>query len=204
MARMQFIKRGLRPEHGRYLSLFCAGVLAGFLAMNLGRRILLEETGLFDEYTLYGMKYMTVDSSALFCYLFRKRIGGVLLLALVSTTYLGLVACMGAAFWYGMSTGAFLTALAMRYGIKGILLAVVCLFPQYLLYIPMALALCAWCEEVFRGIYYMAGGSFRDGDRGLLLKKLAQLGLICLVALLGCLLEGYVNPSLLLGFLKIF
>ena len=52
------------PSGGKKLvPVFCAGILAGFFIMNLGKSILLENTGLFDEDTLYRMKYMTVDLS---------------------------------------------------------------------------------------------------------------------------------------------
>lgn len=196
--------RGLKQGQRKFLMIFCMGLLAGILVMNIGKGILLEDTGLFDEYTLYHMKYMTVDGNALFCYIFRRRIGMLLGLAVISTTYLGLAACMGAALWCGMSAGVFLAALAIRYGIKGILLAFVCLLPQYLLYAPAALAMLFWCEGIFRGIYIRAGGEFGGGDKGYLLKKAGWLAAICLVVTIGCWLEGYVNPYLLMGFLKIF
>lgn len=54
------------------LPVFCAGLVAGIFIMNMGKSILLEDTGLFDEYTLYRMKYMTVDSGALFVMSFGK------------------------------------------------------------------------------------------------------------------------------------
>ena len=159
VGRMQFAGRRFLAGYGReafqrnFLVCFGVGLLIGIVVVNIGKGILLGETGLFDEATLYHMKYMTVDSNALFSYIFRKRMGRVLILAVLSTTYLGLVACMGAAFWYGMSAGAFLTSLALRYGLKGILLSVVGLFPHFLLYVPAVLLLLAWCEELFRGIY---------------------------------------------------
>ena len=188
----------------KFATLFCVGFLTGILVMNLGKSILLEETGLFDEYTLYHMKYMTVDSSALFCYVFRKRIGAVLILAVLATTYLGFAAAAGAALWYGISAGAFLASLTLRYGIKGILLALISVLPHYLLYIPAMLILLLWCEELFRGIYSRGGGGFSAGDKGFLMKKAGQLVLIMLATTVGCLLEGYINPFLLLGYLKIF
>lgn len=194
--------RVLKTGNNTFLTLFCAGLVAGILVINMGKSILLGDGGMFDESTLYHLKYMTVDSNALFCYVFRKRLIRILGLAVLSTTYLGLVACMGAAFWYGMSAGAFLTSLALRYGLKGILLAVVGLFPHFLLYVPAVLLLLAWCEELFRGIYVR--GEFSGGDKGILLKKAGRFLAILLVMTVGCLLEGYVNPFLLLGFLRIF
>lgn len=182
---------------------FCAGLLTGIIVMNLGKSILLEGVGLFDEDTLYRMKYMTVDGNALFCYVIRKRMVKLLFLAVLSTTYLGLASCLGMTFWYGMSAGAFFSALALRYGIKGILFAVISMFPQYLVYIPSVLLLLSWCETLYRGIYVRGSGVNLE-DRGFLLKKAGQLGVILIAVAGGCLLEGYVNPYLLLTFLKIF
>lgn len=201
---MWVLGRGWKSGKRKFFSLFCVGLFVGIIVTNIGKSILLEDTGLFDEYTLYHMKYMTVDSNALFCYIFRKRIGMALGLALLSTTYLGLVACMGATLWCGMSMGVFLAALSVRYGIKGIMLAFVCMLPQYLLYVPAALALLSWCEGIFRGIYIRAGGEFWGGDKSYLLKRAGWLAVICAAVTFGCLLEGYVNPYLMLGFLKIF
>lgn len=199
---MRFAGKSLNLGQRRYFSFFCGGLLLGILVMNMGKSILLDETGLFDEYTLYHMRYMTVDGNALFCYILRKRIGRILALAVISSTYLGLAACMGTALWYGMSAGVFLSCLTLRYGVKGILLAFVSAFPHYLLYIPAVLALLSWCEELFRGIYMR--GEFNVADRGFLIKKIGRLLAILAVASVGCVLEGYVNPYLLLGYLKIF
>ncbi len=200
---LRFARMEFKPGQKKYLTLFCVGLFAGFMMINMGKSILLEGTGLFDEDTLYQMKYMTVDSNALFYYILRKRIVRILLLAVAATTYLGLVVCMGTAFWYGMSSGVFLTALAMRYGVKGILLAVLFVFPQYLIYVPVALGLLSWCESIFRGIYILKGDR-GEWDRGLVARKAGQLLAICAAAAVGCLLEGYVNPLLLMGFLKVF
>lgn len=195
---MRFLERGAGSGQGKYLIFFAVGAAAGIFALNIGKSILLEGTGLFDEYTLYQMKYMTVDSSALFCYVFRRRILWVLGVALAATTYLGPAACVGSTLWYGMSAGVFLASLALQYGVKGIILALLCVFPQYLLYVPAALALFAWCEGLFRGI------RIQEGDRNTVLRKAGQLAGVCLVVTAGCLLEGYLNPYLLLGYLKIF
>ena len=194
--------RGLKTGNNTFLTLFCAGLIAGILVINMGKSILLGDGGMFDESTLYHLKYMTVDSNALFCYVFRKRLIRILGLAVLSTTYLGLVACMGASLWYGFSAGAFLTTLAIRYGIKGILLAVISMFPQYLIYVPVILALLFWCEELFRGTYVR--GEYSAADRGFLVKKTGRLLLLILVLVIGCLMEAYMNPYLLMGFLKIF
>lgn len=202
VGRVQLMGRRFLSRQRNFLTCFGVGLLAGIIIVNLGKGMLLGDTGLFNEDILYHLKYMTVDSNALFCYIFRKRILRLLILAVLATTYLGLVACVGVSFWYGMSAGAFLTTLALRYGLKGILLAIISVFPQYLCYIPAALLLLTWCEELFRGIYMR--GEFNAADKGFLIRKAGRLALILAAVTGGCLLEGYVNPYLLLGFLKIF
>lgn len=192
------------PSGGRdLLPVFCIGLLAGIFIMNMGKSILLEDTGLFDEYTLYRMKYMTVDSSALFCYVFRKRIIMLLFMVILSTTYLGYVVCRAATAWCGMSLGIFLAVLSVRYGIKGLILAAVSIFPQYLFYVPAVVMMLEWCESLYRAIY-SRGLSVDGGDRKFLMKKLGRLGVIAALVILGCLAEGYVNPGLLTGYLKVF
>ncbi len=199
---MRFSWKGLKTGNHTFLTFFCVGLIAGILVINMGKSILLGDGGMFDESTLYHLKYMTVDSNALFCFILRKRIIRFLGLAVLSTTYLGLAACMGAAFWYGLSAGAFLATLMLRYGIKGILLAVISMFPQYLVYVPVVLALLLWCQELFRGIYVR--GEYSAADRGFLVKKAGRLLVLMAVLVVGCMLEAYMNPFILMGFLKIF
>lgn len=194
--------KGMKPGQNTFLTFFSVGLIVGIVAMNVGRGIFLGEEGMFDESALYRMKYMTVDSNALFCFCLQKRVFRVLGLAVLSTTYLGLIACFGTAFWYGLSSGAFLSVLTLRYGIKGILLALISMFPQYLIYVPLAFALFLWCEELFRGIYVR--GEYSAADKGFLMKKAGRFAAILAALIFGCLLEGYINPYLLMGFLKIF
>ncbi len=194
--RVHFGKKNLMP-------IFFIGIVSGILILNLGKSTLLEGTGLFDEYTLYGMKSMTVDRGALFCYVFRRRMLALLIMAITATTYLGYAACIGVAGWCGMAAGTFLSALTIRYGIKGVILAVVSVFPQMLFYLPAIIMMLGWGEDIYRAIY--SKGTLPDGtDRVFWMKKLGRLGLIALITVLGCMMEGYVNPGLLLGYLKGF
>lgn len=193
---------GIKTVKIPVLPIFGVGALVGILAMNVWKDVLLEDTGLFDEYTLYNIKYMSVDSNALFSYLLRERTLGLLILAVLSTTYLGWVACTGAAAWYGMSAGAFFSALTLRYGIKGIFLAFIAIFPHYLVYIPAMLALLGWGENLYRGIYHRTIPP--EESKAYLLKKIGSLAVILMAMAAGCLLEAYVNPHLLLSYLKIF
>ncbi len=187
----------------RFRTLFLAGLAAGIFIMNLGKGVLLENTGLLDEYALYHMKYMTVDGGSLFCYVLCRRIGSALVLGILFTTYLGLFVCAAAAFWYGFSAGAFVAALALRYGPKGILLAFAGVFPQYLLYTPALAALILWGAQLNRGIY------FHRQEEGLersyfWTKKALRLAGILFALTMGCVLESFWNPQLVLALLQVF
>lgn len=187
----------------RFRTLFLAGLAAGIFIMNLGKGVLLENTGLLDEYALYHMKYMAVDGGALFCYVLCRRIGGALALGILFTTYLGLVVCAAAAFWYGFSAGAFVAALALRYGLKGILLALAGTFPQYLLYAPALAALILWGARLNRCIYFRGSGENTQG-KYFWMKKALRLVCILSVMTMGCILESFWNPQLVLSLLQVF
>nr|WP_318683615.1 stage II sporulation protein M [uncultured Acetatifactor sp.] len=194
----KYLQRGKLP----LLPIFLAGFLAGILIMNMGKSILLENTGLLDEYALYHMKYMTVNSNALFYYVLKQRLGTLIMLAVFATTYLGLAVCVGAVLWYGAAAGAFLSALVIRYGLKGILFALTGVLPQYLLYVPAMLAMLLWCESLCRSIYFR-NTAFQEGNHSLP-KRLIHLAVITAIVIIGCFLESFVNPHLMSALLKIF
>lgn len=193
---MQFNRYRLQAVRLPLLPIFLTGLVTGIVIMIFGKSILLENTGILDEYTLYHMKYMTVDSGALFYYVLRLRLGSIIILAILATTYLGLLVCAGAVFWYGLCGGAFLSVAVIRYGVKGTLLAVTGIFPQYLLYVPAMIALLFWAQTIYRGIYLKSEVS--------LPKCLIRFALILLAMTAGCFMESFANPALLSGLLKFF
>lgn len=195
---------GFKEGNLPFLTIFTAGIVVGIFVISLGKSILLENTGLLDEYTLYDMKYMTVDSSALFCYVLKQRLGSALVLAVLSTTYLGLAVCGGFVLWYGVCTGAFLATAVIRYGIKGILLVLVGIFPQYLIYVPAVIGMLFWCRKLYRKIY-LDKSAASEWEKGFGLPKcVLQLVGILSVLVVGCVLESFINPTFMQALLKIF
>ena len=182
--------------------LFLIGLGIGLSAAYFGRGIWFQTTGILDEDTLYRMKYMTVDSGVLFAYVLCKRCRNFFVLIIMATTYLGLVFCGGITVKYGFSIGFFISTAIYRYGIKGLLLGIVGAFPQYLCYVPAILLLIRWCEELHRSIhfYHNITGQGKKSLPG----RLGKLALILMVLVLGCILECFVNPVLLKGFLQFF
>lgn len=182
--------------------LFLAGTLLGIILMNLGKKFLLADTGLLNEEALYHMKYMTVDGNALFWYVMGIRLKPLVSLVVLATTYLGIMAVWGTAAGYGVWTGMFLAAAVIRYGVKGILLVMTAIFPQYVIYGPVFFFLLVWCEQICRLIYFEKGTRLRS--RQLVLVKLLQLVAIIVAIIAGCALESYVNPMIIKKLLKNF
>lgn len=208
---MQRIKvRGWKTGYGQvsggklpFGALFLAGILLGIFVMNLGKNVILENSSLLNEETLYRVKYMTVDNHALFRYVLRKRLALVLILGVLATTYLGIPVCMATAFWYGMSSGAFLAVLTARYGLKGVLFALAGIFPQYLLYVPAMAILLTWCVDINRSIYFK-GYREKENIRYLLPTRIVRYFLVIVIVILGCMVEAFCNPGILMAFLKVF
>lgn len=182
--------------------LFLIGLAMGVFAVYFGKGTWFKTVGMLDEDTLYRMKYMTVDSSGLFVYVLCKRCRDFLVLIIMATTYLGLIFCGGITVKYGFSVGFFLSTAIFRYGIKGILLGIVSIFPHYLCYLPAMVLLIRWCEDLHRSIYFYH--NITGQGKKSLPGRLGRLALILLALLFGCVLECFVNPVLLKGFLQFF
>lgn len=207
---MHFLKGADEKKRKQLLLTVAAGFVAGLFIMNILKGALLESTGLLSEYTLYEMKYAEIDSSAFFAYVFQKRVGTALVLGVLSTTWLGLAASWACAGWMGISFGMLLMASLLRYGIKGMLLIGVGIFPQILIYFPVCLLLLEWSSEFCMVMYFphRLSGSFGGSDaagKGTLMRRKALQFLTMLgVVIIGCVLESYVNPKLISNLLKIF
>lgn len=183
--------------------IFMAGIVAGILTMGFGKSILLENTGFLDENMLGQMTSAFPDSDALFAFVLRKRLPVLAVMVLLATTYLGLIACVAADAWFGFSAGAFLAGAAIRYGLKGVLLALACVFPQYIIYGPVFYGLLLWCSRTCSMIYGREHRYLPDKKTPILLGRVLPLVLLCIGTLAGCFLESYVNPGILKGVLNI-
>lgn len=181
--------------------LFAAGVFFGLVLMYAGRSVLLEHTELLSENTLRQMKDTVVEGDCFFWYVLPKRVGMVLLVGILSTTWLGLAVGPCCTVWLGTSLGMLFMASMLRYGIKGILLLLVGMLPQAAAYVPAIIWLLKWSREFCMTLYYP---DRLPRQNSTLKKRAVQYSAILGVVITGCLLESYVNPILVSGLLKIF
>ncbi len=184
---------------------FLFGFFGGIAGMMLQKERLLFQTGFLDSYTLSPVKYMDIDTGALLEVVLTKRLGIAFVLVILSTTYLGTFV----AYLYQLKSGIILGLLTagavIRYGVKGLFLALGGIFPQQLLLIPAFLVLSLRCCEVCRLLYSVEeGAGFHAEKKKRLLQKGVQIACCLAVVITGCLLETYVNPKILKFVLQIF
>lgn len=186
--------------------LFLGSFLLGVLIMNMGNETLLSGEGIFSQASVIRLRYMEIDSGRFFRYVLEHRMGEGAVLLLLSGTGFGVISIYACIVWQGILAGMTITAAVIRYGIKGLLLLLGCLFPHQLLLIPAQVMLLGWCyENCTRG--RMAGKYASPGHRNIRQQYLKQaIGLlwIVMVIFIGCILESYVNPILLSDLVKIF
>ena len=162
---------------------FLSGFLGGIAAVCFWPEVMVENTGFLSPSFINRLKDIEVNSGGLFWYSLRKRMGAACFLLLSSTAGMSAAGIGVMMLWAGGAAGTVLTALSMRYGLKGLLLFVFSLLPQQLLLVPACLMLMDSC--------------FKRRETKKLLFVLA-------VVITGCVLESYVNPMILKVVLKFF
>lgn len=185
---------------------FLGGCLLGFVIVSFNKAIFTENIDFLGTDMLYGMKYMEVDNSSLLAYILKKRIGTIGWVMLLATTYLGIVVTYAYAGWLGVSSGMLVSVAFANYGVKGIILLFVSVFPHYICYIPAWIMLLKGAREVCSFIYFpgRCKRTYISGRKDEIRFVVSLLAKVIGVVIIGILLESYVNPKLLLGFLKIF
>lgn len=189
-----------------WLYLFLGSFLLGILIMNMGNEILLGDAGIFNTASMNRLKYIEINEGKFFAYVLRQRLGGCIVLLILSTTTLGLVSAYGVVLLQGMMTGMLMTAAVIRYGIKGLLLILGGMFPHQCLLIPGGVMMLGWCLENYYWFHRYGKGTipyFRSRRQQLFHQGILLLWIL-LVMLIGCVLESYVNPILISDLIKVF
>ncbi len=182
------------------------GFFAGILGMILKKESLLYHTGFLDSYTLSPVKFLEPDTRELLENILIQRLGAVILLVILSTTYLGCIVAYLYQIWSGLAMGILAAGSMIRYGGKGILLIIGSLLPQQIIFIPAFLLLSAKCCELCKIMYFRGvTGSLSGKERyRLLAKKMLHMAGVIMVVITGCFIECYVNPKILKFILQFF
>ena len=175
---------------------------AGIFAANLMGREAVSNAGVLNDYFIEKFQYAQVNGENLFFYIVGERLPLLLLLFVLVFTSFGIFGGILVLGWQGFSVGFMLSTGIAKYGMKGIVLVLGGLFPQYIFYLSVYVVYC-YVAAFLR--QRSAGGGKEIMDR-----KLAygmggvSVAVLFLVFATGIFLESYVNPMILKNILKIF
>lgn len=167
-------------------ALFIPGFLIGILYANFIVNRQIASPDIFSEYFLKQYAVADIVPGEYFFYLIRVRLVPFFLVFGLAFTKFRKLSAWAVVLWTGFSGGMILTMASVSVGIKGILLCIIGILPQFLLYIPAYAVLVLHC---------LAYPKSRWNSQ----KTFFILGMTAA----GILLELYVNPLLVRGFLKI-
>ncbi len=178
----------MRVFHTRkqLLVFFMPGFLLGILYVNFIAKNYMAEPGIFSDYFLNQFRTVQIDVREYLWYLLRLRALPLLVLAGLSFTRLRRAAAALFLAWTGMSWGILISAAVLNMGIRGCLLCLTGLVPQFFFYIPAYLVLLWNC-------YAAAQSSWN--------RQKIVFVLLCMSV--GIILELYVNPILVKAFLSV-
>ncbi len=183
----------------RAFLIFLVGFLAGLALIYIGQDGLVQNTSFLDHVSLEGISALEINRNGLLLYSLRQRLVPAGILVLAAAAGVGSAAACLFLLWSGFCAGALLSVLSLRYGIRGILLFAGGILPQAVVLVPACLLLCGWCAAFRRPP--ASDGRLPvfslSADAGIL------FFILCLL-LCGCVLEGYVNPSILSRALLLF
>lgn len=161
------------------------GFFLGIIYVNFIAKKYMAEPGIFSDYFLNQFAETEIDVRGYMLYLLRLRVLPLLALSVLSFTKARRAAAVLFLFWTGLSGGILISSATAGLGIRGSLLCVTALFPQFILYIPAYLILLWYCYEAPRNQWNRQKTIF-----------------IILAVSTGIILEAYVNPVLVKAFLS--
>lgn len=165
---------------------FMPGFFLGILYVNFIAKKYVAEPEIFSEYFLTKFYTVRIDPGEYLLYLMRIRLVPLCVLSFLSLTKMRKVSSVTFLIWTGFTGGVVISSAAEGLGISGSLLCMVAVFPQFLFYVPAYLVLLWYC--------------FSAPQIGWNRQKTV---FIVLMTAVGLILELYVNPVLVKGFLAV-
>lgn len=145
------VKRTYHSEQNiRFLVCFFAGIVAGTLFLNFFCGGSYEKFGIFSEYFIDKFEDVDVNMKDLFLYSFWNRCKEMLLILLLSLTSFGCIVPEGFLVYKGMEIGVLISVYVMQYGIGGVVLYFLSVFPHYIIYVIFVIMLVELAKEIYK------------------------------------------------------
>lgn len=182
-----------------FFILIAIGVGFGFgvIGIAFGNGNWLLADGILNQDFICKMEEIIVDKRALFFLCLEKRLGAFFLLFLLAFSSINVGANVFFFFLNGLYIGGTMELMAVRYGMQGILMYMLLVFPHGLFYVIGYLKLGCWCLKTEESIYEEQR---KKEARVRHFTNKGRLMVALIWVLTGIILESYVN----LKFFKIF
>ena len=173
-------------ENKKYCVVFCMlGFLIGILYANIVSKDYITSMGIFNDFFLNQYAQTDIGMAEYAWYIIRIRMMPVILLFALGCTRFRKGVVVAFLLWTGFSCGMIMTSAIMKMGVKGIVLCLLAMTPQFAFYIAGYVVL----------LWYLF--SYPQSKW-----NLTKTVCFLLLLALGIVLECYVNPVLMKMFLK--
>ena len=169
----------------QFLAFFMPGFLLGIIYVNFIAGKYMAEPGIFSDYFLNQFVDAKIDVQEYLWYLLRLRAVPFLILAALSFTRARKAAVILFLIWTGASGGVLISSAAAELGMKGCLLCVAALFPQFFFFFIAFFVMLWYC--------YTVPQSHCNRQKTVFAVLTMSLGII---------MELYVNPIVVKAFLS--
>jgi uncharacterized membrane protein SpoIIM required for sporulation len=136
-----------------FLLCFLGGLMAGTFFVNFFCGNGYDKLGVYSAYFIDKFQNFDVKTKELFLYSFWNRNKEILLVCLVSITSLGCVTAECYLAYQGFCIGILVSLYVLRYGVGGILLYLIAIFPHYISYTFLVLLLAGFSKEIYKGVW---------------------------------------------------
>ena len=176
--------------------LLAIGLVLGVLSANIFRENYISQMQSYEDGVFSKITAGSIDYTGFFGYVLKKNFSNFIIFLLLSITILGVPYMAFKVASFGFFSGFFISAVTMQYGMKGLFLVFAYVFPQGLLYLPIALICLYKGFEMCRTIYSENRNSF-GGIVKLLRSYLVVILLLAVALFVASFLEAYPGAYIL-------
>ncbi len=183
--------------------LLILGLFLGILSANVFRENFAERIRIYEDNVFHTIASGDINYAGLFRYVLANNFNSFIMFWLLSITILGIPYMAFKICSFGFFAGFFISSVTIQYGLKGMLLVLVYVFPHGLLYLPIALLSLYKGFQMCRDIYQQTNTSVL----GFIKPLRANLPLILILAaalILASFLEAYPGAFILKKTLGLF
>lgn len=176
---------GIR-DNGKWFALFyMLGFFVGILYTNIVSKDYVAAMGIFNEYFLNQYMQTDIVEQEYMWYILRVRVVPIAMVAVLGTLKIRKGVVIAFLLWTGLLSGMLFTSSVMKMGIKGIILCLVSVIPQFVFYL-IGYVILLWQLYAYPKTRW----------------NLSKIAVVILAVGVGMILECYVNPVLVKMFLK--